>query len=494
MLPALPVRATTDPPRATAADTVAVGVFEGEDVAHDTSGGELQALLDAGEARRTFGHLALAHADGKRWLVVGLGDRERFDAERARIAAATVAGRAGELGSRSLCWEVPHHVSETVAGALAEGTLLAGYRLDRFRSPPDEPPARIEEVLLSAHHDVGGAVARAEVVGEAVNAARALADTPANEMTPTRLGERALELAAEIDGLTAEVEGRERIVERGMGAFAAVARGTDEEPALITLRWEPADARGPVLGLVGKAVTFDTGGISIKPAAKMFEMKFDMAGGAAVVEAMGAIARLRLPVRVVAVAGATENMPSGHAMKPGDVVTTKAGFTVEIDNTDAEGRLVLVDCMAHARELGAERLVDLATLTGAIVVALGSTYAGLFAEDDDWAQELLAASAASGEELWRMPLHEDYADMIKGRVADVTNSAEKREAQASTAAAFLARASGGVPWAHLDIAGTGWDRGRAYAPKGASGFGVRLLVELAQSVARGRPSTDSATE
>jgi leucyl aminopeptidase len=224
----------------------------------------------------------------------------------------------------------------------------------------------------------------------------------------------------------------------------------------------------------------------------MAEMKFDMSGGAAVIEAVAAIARLELPLRVVAVVGATENLPSGHAMKPGDVVRAKAGFTVEIDNTDAEGRLVLVDCIAHAIDLGAERLVDLATLTGGIIVALGSTYAGLFANDEEWAQALLDASAETGEELWRMPLHDDYAELIKGRYADVTNAPEARKAQGSVGAQFVGRAAGDVPWAHLDIAGVAWDRGRAYAAKGGSGFGVRLLVQLARQLS-GSPSTDSAT-
>ena len=225
-----------------------------------------------------------------------------------------------------------------------------------------------------------------------------------------------------------------------MGAFAAVAQGTDTEPALIVLRYEGAGAdAAPALGLVGKAVTFDTGGISIKPAAKMHEMKFDMSGGAAVLEAMGAIAALELPINVVAVVGATENMPSGHAMKPGDVFTAMNGTTIEVNNTDAEGRLVLADCLAHAVDLGAERLVDVATLTGAIVIALGTTYSGLCRNDDDWAAEVSAAGEATGELVWRLPLHEEYADLIKGRYADITNAVEGRKAGSITAAEFLKR-------------------------------------------------------
>jgi leucyl aminopeptidase len=232
---------------------------------------------------------------------------------------------------------------------------------------------------------------------------------------------------------------------------------------------------------VGKAVTFDSGGISIKPAAKMHEMKFDMCGGAAVIEAVGAIAALRLPVRVVGVVGATENLPSGRSMKPGDIVTARNGTTIEINNTDAEGRLVLADCLTHAIDLGAERLVDLATLTGGIVVALGDAYTGMFANDDDWAARVAAAGALTGERVWRMPLDPAYARMIEGRYADIVNSTEARKATAITAAEFLHRFAKDTPWAHLDIAGTAYDAGRPYAAKGGAGWGVRLLVELARA-------------
>jgi leucyl aminopeptidase len=271
-----------------------------------------------------------------------------------------------------------------------------------------------------------------------------------------------------------------------MGSFACVARGSDEEPALITLRYDPpaGAATGPVLGLVGKAVTFDTGGISIKPANKMFEMKFDMSGGAAVLGAIEAIAELKLPVRVVAVVGATENMPSGHAVKPGDVVTAANGTTIEVINTDAEGRLVLADCLTHAVNQGAERLVDIATLTGAIITALGNTHAGLFSDDDEWAAAVGAAAAATGELVWRLPLHADYAKALESDTADVMNVNETRKAGSSVAAQFLQRFSADVPWAHLDIAGTAWGAGKPYASKGGSGWGVRLFVELARSLAR----------
>ena len=471
------VRSITDAPAATAADTVVVGVFEDEGVAHDLEGGLLTALLDAGEARRSFKHLALTHAQGKRWLVVGLGLRSEFDAERGRVAAATVMGRLGELGARSVCWEVPHHLDDDVIGGLVQGSLLAAYRFDRYRSKSeDRVPG---ELLMSAHHDVSAAVRRGTIVAEAVNAARDLLNTPANDMTPSVLAEHAEQVA----GVNVTVEGRSQIEGRGMGAFAAVARGSYEDPRLIVLEYAPATAAGPHLGLVGKAVTFDSGGISIKQAKGMSEMKFDMGGGAAVIAAMGAIAQLELPIRVTGVVGATENMPSGRSMRPGDVIRAMNGTTIEVINTDAEGRLVLADCLAHAVALGAQRLVDVATLTGSIMQTFGPTYAGLFANDDEWAAAVQAAGDRTGEIAWRMPLHPEYEDLLKSSVADVVNQAEGKYAGACVAAHFLRRFAGKVPWAHLDIAGTGWNLGRAYAPKQAAGFGVRTLIALAEELA-----------
>jgi len=479
------VRATTEAPLATAADTIVLGVFEDEGIAHDVGDGELQALIDAGEAQRGFKRVAVAHAADRRWVLVGLGRRTEFDAERARAAAAAAQGRAAELGARSLCWEVPHHVGDDVVAALVEGTVLAAYRFDRYkRAPsPEEPlPPELAELIVSAHDDVRDPVARAAVVAAAQNDARDLQNAPANELTPTRLGERAQALAAELDGLSAVVEGRDAIVAHGMGAFAAVARGSEEEPALITLRYEGPGARGPVLGYVGKAVTFDSGGISLKPGLKMQEMKFDMSGGAAVLGAVAAIARLGLPVRLVAVIGATENLPSGRAIKPGDIVTAMNGTTIEVNNTDAEGRLVLADCLGWAIEQGAERLVDLATLTGAIVTALGSTHAGLFATDDAWAETVAAAASASGELVWRLPLHAEYAKLIEGQYGDISNlGSEPGKAGSIVGAEFLRRFVGDTPWAHVDIAGTAYHAGKPYAAKGGSGFGVRLLVELARA-------------
>ena len=470
--------ATTDPPLESGADTLVVGVFEDEGIAHDVEGDALTRLLDAGEARRSFKHVAVAHAAGRRWLVVGLGAREAFDAERARLAAAAAHDRAQELGARRVCWELPHHVDDAVAAGLVEGTVLAAYRFTRYKAGEG---GGLEALVISAHHDVSAVVEAAGIVAEAQNAARDLQNTPANDMTPAALAERARAL----EGVQVEVHGPDFLAQQRMGAFAAVAQGAHADPALIVMRYDGAGARGPVLGLIGKAVTFDTGGISIKPAAKMHEMKFDMSGGAAVVEAVGAIARLGLAVRVIGVVGATENMPSGHAMKPGDIVTATNGTTIEINNTDAEGRLVLADCITHAIGLGAERVVDIATLTGGIVTALGAAFAGVMSNDDDWCATVEASGTRSGERVWRLPLDALYDEAIRGQYADIVNATADRRAHPITAAAFLARFAGDVPWAHVDMAGVSNDTGRAYAGKGGTGFGVRLLVDVARTVADG---------
>jgi leucyl aminopeptidase len=474
--------ATTDSPLETAADTIAVGVFDGEDIAHDVGDGTLQKLLDRGEARRAMKHLAVAHADDRRFVVVGLGARDAFDAERARIIAAVVHGRARELGTATLCWEVPHHVDEAIVAGLVEGTVLAAYRFDRYRNHPEEEGA-LEALLISAHHDVGEPVLIGTVVAEAQNRARDLQNLPGNEATPSFLARRAHDISGEADGISVTVLGEDEIRERGMGAFAAVAQGTAQEAQLICLRYEGADADGPLLALVGKAVTFDSGGISLKPGTRMSEMKFDMSGGAAVLEAVGAIARLKLPIRVLGIVGATENMPGGRAVKPGDIVRASNGTTIEIVNTDAEGRLVLADCLAYAVAHGAERIVDLATLTGAVVIALGNSHAGLISNDDDWAAAVSEAASVAGELVWRLPLHESYAELIKSRYADILNAVESRKAGPITAAEFLHRFVGDVPWAHLDIAGTAWDNGKPYAGKGGSGWGVHTLVALARRLA-----------
>jgi leucyl aminopeptidase len=466
------IRATTDSPLDSGADTIVVGVFDGKGIPHDVEDGALGALVESGEARSKFRALTHTHAAGRRWILIGCGARDEFDGERARVAAAVALGRARELGAKVLCWELPHKVSDAVAGALVEGTLLAAYRYTAFKSEPGDERAP-EALVVSAHHDVGAPVAHGRVVGAAANRARDLGNAPPNAMRPEALAAR----ARAIPGVEIDVMGRAEIEAAGMGAFASVAQGADAEPQLITIRYEGGD--GPLLGFVGKAVTFDSGGYSIKPAARMHEMKFDMGGGAAVLEATAAIAELGLPVRLVSVIGATENMVSARATRPGDIVRAKSGITIEVNNTDAEGRLVLADCLTHARDQGAERLIDLATLTGGIVATFGPVHAGLMGNDDGWCDAVRAAGEATGERVWRLPLDPAYDELIKGRYGDLVNSSEGRKAQSITAAALLARFAGDVPWAHLDIAGVADALGRPYAAKGASGWGVRLLVELA---------------
>src|SRR6059058_4935428 len=373
------VSARRGAPGDTDADTRSVGLFEG-DSPDDPA---LKELVGSGEAKSGFKKLAVTHVDGKRVVAVGLGKRDELDGEKARGAAAVAAGRASELGARSLSWAAP---APDFAGPIVEGTLLKLYKFDRFKSKKDDDSDSDNGVtsleMSSPDSDLDDAVAESRVRAEATNRTRELQNLPANVATPEFLAGRAREIADAHDTLEFESFGRDAIESMGMGAFASVAQGTYAEPQLIVLRYSGVGAKGPQLGLVGKAVTFDTGGISIKPAGKMHEMKFDMSGGAAVLEAMGAIAELGVPAQVTAVVPATENMPSGRSVKPGDIVTALNGKTIEVNNTDAEGRLILADALSYAVREGAERIVDLATLTGAILTSLGSTYVGLFSNDD----------------------------------------------------------------------------------------------------------------
>jgi leucyl aminopeptidase len=466
-------------PEETAADTRVVGVFDGDSLGDPA----LQRLIELGEAKRGLKKVAVAHEDApgggqRRVLIAGLGPRETFGPEEARVAAAAAAGRAKELGAVSLSWAAPG--GQGVAGALVEGTLLKLYSFDRFKSQSNEDGDGVESLEIAGDAVDADEVERGRIAATAANAARDLQNLPANVATPSFLAERATEIADQHEALEVEILDREAIVSRGMGAFASVAQGTHVEPQLIVLRYRPSGASGPHLGFVGKAVTFDTGGISIKPSAKMQEMKFDMSGGAAVIESMAGIAELGVPATVTAVVPSTENMPSGHAVKPGDIVTAMNGKTIEVNNTDAEGRLILADALCYAIEQGAERIVDLATLTGAILIALGHTYAGLFSNDDDWCGEVTAACDTTGEIGWRMPLHQEYFELTKGQYADLTNAAEQRVAMSSYAAEFLRQFVDDHPWVHVDIAGTAWGMSRNYVGKGASGFGTRMLIELAR--------------
>jgi leucyl aminopeptidase len=477
------VESTTDGPLATDADTVVIGIFEGDRIAHDTPDGALQALLDAGEARPAFKRLAVVHSEGRRWILVGLGARAEFDAERARIAAAGAHGRARELGVKTLCWEVPHHVSDQIVAGLVEGTMLHAYRFTRYKAPARDNGEGARRLLISSHHDVADAVDTAAVLTAAQNRARDLANTPANDLPPEAIAARARELAGEGHGITVTVMDEGEIREAGMGAFSAVAQGSGHGARLIALRYRGPGAQGPLVALVGKAITFDSGGLSLKPAAHMHDMKFDMCGGAAVIESIGALASLGAPVDILGVVGSTENLPGPNAVKPGDIVSALDETTIEVNNTDAEGRLVLADCITYAIREGAERIVDIATLTGGVVVALGSVHSGLMSNDDALAGLVAESGRLTGERVWRLPLDPLYAEMIKGRYAQLTNVTERREATSITAAEFLHHFAGDVPWAHLDIAGTAYGARRPYFDKGATGVGVRLLAAVAQALA-----------
>jgi leucyl aminopeptidase len=486
---AVDVTATTSSPLGTDADTIAVGVFEREDLADGLPEKPLADLLVSGEASPEFRRLAVTHAEGRRFILIGLGARDRFDRERARLAAAAAHGRARELQTETLCWQLQDGIDEALATGLVEGTLLHAYRFERYKRADGHSVRRL---VLSSNWDLSASVAHSAAVARAQNRARDLGNTPANDLGPAALADYAQQLAGHYAALSASALDETAIREAGMGAFNAVAQGSAAGARLIRLEYAGgAQAPGaPALALIGKAITFDSGGLSLKPPNSMHDMKFDMAGGAAVIEAMGALAELNVPLHVIGLIGATENMPSGRAVRPGDIVRALDGTTIEINNTDAEGRLVLADCLCLARQAEAARIVDVATLTGGVVTALGSIFAGLFSNDDGWAGEVQAAGEAAGDRVWRLPLDPEYARMVEGRYAQLTNRAERREAQPVTAAEFLHHFAGNTPWAHLDIAGTGWDVPRPYyRGKGATGFGVRLLVELAERLAAMAPAT-----
>jgi leucyl aminopeptidase len=464
-------------------DLLAVLVFDGDDLPEPLAG-----AAGSEDAKSAYKKATVVHPDTpRRALVVGLGKRDDFTPERARVAGAIAARRAASMDASSLSVRGPDgDDSGAAATAMVEGAILASYRFDQFKSKggndEDEPKA-LDHLIVVGDVSLTEAVEAARIGAEAENFARELQDLPSNVVTPSYLAGRANAIAEEHDSVTCEVLGRDEIKEKGMGGLVAVSQGTAEDPRLIVLRYQGGG--GETLGLVGKGVTFDSGGISIKPSAGMQEMKMDMSGAAAVLETVSAIAKLELPIDVLAVIPSTENMPSGTAVKPGDIITQLNGKTVEVNNTDAEGRLILADALAYAVELGADRIVDLATLTGAVLIALGSTYAALISNDDAFAAEVEAAAERTGELAWRLPLHAEYKELTKGTVADLTNAASKRKAGTIYAGSFLEEFVDGKPWVHLDIAGTAWDVGREYVGKGPTGFGVRLLIDLARSLGSG---------
>nr|MBA3718406.1 leucyl aminopeptidase family protein [Actinomycetota bacterium] len=372
------------------------------------------------------------------------------------------------------------------ARAVVDGVLLGSYDPGRWKTTRRER-REIERLVLVTDADLGAEADRARRVASWTNRARDLSNMPANELTPERLAEIAQEISSEVTGLSVEALGLDQTRELEMGAFNAVAQGSRNPAQMIVMRYEPPEAQGDVvLGLVGKAITFDTGGISLKPPDFMEEMKHDMSGGAAVVAAMGAIADLGLPVRTLAVVAATENMPDGAAYRPGDILRARNGKTIEVISTDAEGRLVLADALTYAREQGATHILDLATLTGAMVIALGDIYAGVFSNDDGWRDRIVAAGAATGDRVWAMPMDPRYRRMIDSTYADMRNTGRFRMAGGQAGAELLKEFAGDGPWAHLDIAGPAalrYGRGDYLSQPGGTGYGVRLIAELASSLA-----------
>jgi leucyl aminopeptidase len=473
-----------------ASETVAVGVFSDESRVASAGmlDGELRELCERvvnegefrGEEETTLTLHAPADGGARRVLLVGLGSHADFDGSALRRAGASAVRAARQ--SRALHFVAPSAEDDTrqTLRALGEGAHLGLYENGFYQKKDEAGAARLERLTLVGAFGAGagGELERARVVAESANWARALADEPGLSLPPVEFARRAAEMAGEV-GLRVESLGAEEIRARGMGGLAGVAQGSEEEPALIVLRYEPEGASedDELWAFVGKGITFDTGGISIKHGLDMYEMKSDMAGGAAALGALRAAALLKPNRRLVAVVPAAENMPSGKSIKPGDIVRTFAGPTIECVDTDAEGRLVLVDGLAYAKHLGATRVVDLATLTGSIIVALGSHRAGLFSNDDAWANRVLEAARAAGEPAWRMPVSDDYQKRIESMIADFKNYGGRPDA--TGAALLLSKFAGDTPWVHLDIAGTAWyDSPTSYAPKGASGAGVRTLVEL----------------
>jgi leucyl aminopeptidase len=484
------------------ADLLVVPAFEGDDFADvagldaATSGEAGRAITNhefSGKPYELFLTPVTHHWKARRVALVGAGPRGQFDAELARRVATTgvLAARTRRISRVVVLFRTsgdPSHPSRTperLLQGLAEGAVLAQQECGGYKSSPNESP-RVADVRVIAPELrasdkalAAAAVERGRILAECTNVARDLGNEPSNLLTPRVLAERA-QLAAAGTSLSVQVLDEKEIEALKMGLLLGVARGSAEPARLIVLKHEPAGAPGaPVLGLVGKGITFDTGGISIKPADGMEKMKVDMAGGAAVIAALRAASLLNAPIKVIGVVPVTENMPGGRAIKPGDVLTGAGGKTVEVVNTDAEGRLILGDGLWYAQQLGATHLVDIATLTGACVVALGRGHSGLFGRPDEFTAAARDLGALTGDRLWPMPVTDDYFEQLKSEVADMSNTGG-RPAGAITAAVFLKQFAGDVPWMHLDIAGTALaDDARPWQGKGATGVGVRVMAELA---------------
>jgi leucyl aminopeptidase len=484
----------TTPPSQVQVELLFLPVFEGEGALDDVkgldeaTGGEVGRARKSAEFRGKAYEIFVTPARGwkaQRIALVGAGKVADWNPERMRRVAMACAYAARDRAIASIGWIVRGPAPALQVARMAADGLSAGeFEIGTYRHRAERRRLAQATIVVPGGDEtaVAEAVKTGRVIGVAANAARELANEPGNLLTPRVFASRVTALATSA-GLIVDVLDESRIRALGMGLLMGVAQGSAEPPQVIVLRHEPPHAKNaPVLGFVGKGITFDTGGISIKPADGMERMKSDMSGGAAVAAATTALARLNVPVRVVAVIPTAENMPGGRAMRPGDVLTGASGKTVEVINTDAEGRLILGDALWYAQQLGATHLIDLATLTGACVVALGNHTSGLFGSDTSWINAVHSAATAAGDRVWPMPIYEETRDQIKSEIADLLNTGG-RPGGACTAAAFLKEFAGSVPWAHVDIAGTAWaESKRNYMPKGPTGAGVRLLIELARTV------------
>jgi leucyl aminopeptidase len=464
-------------------------------------------LIASGEVTGKLLETTLLHKPAglkaKRLLLVGGGKAKNFSSYELRKLAGAALRILKTKNLKSFVFVAPNSwsgeadpeaqstwvfqrggVGDAVK-SIVEGAYVGTFEPNYYQS--DREDKKVDELVIAAQGDgktLNAAAEAGRIIGEAQNFARDLANEPSNKMTPTVMGERAKKMSDEV-GLQCEIYGPDKLHELKMGAFWSVSQGSEEEPRLIVMRYEPKGApEKPVLGLVGKGITFDTGGISIKPAEGMEKMKYDMAGGAAMIGAMRAIAQLKPNVRVIGIVCASENMPSGKAQKPGDIQIAMSGKSIEVINTDAEGRLVLADGLHYAKQLGATHLIDAATLTGAVVVALGMVNAGIFSNDEDFYESFSRSLKKSGEKMWRLPVDDEYREMLKSNIADMMNVGG-RWGGAVTAAMFLKEFVGDTPWIHLDIAGVAWmEDTKPWIAKGPSGVPVRSLVEFVQDLAK----------
>jgi len=447
--------------------------------------GQIKELYDSGEFSGKALEIAILHRPAglkaKRLAVAGGGKRDKFDSAELRKLAGAAVRSLKAKGVRTIALSLDEAFrSDDFVAAAVEGAILGDLEADRYKTDPKKNEKQVDSFAVLGGSQSG--LDRGRILAEAQNFSRGLSNEPANALTPTLLAERARQMASEY-GLECEVLDQDRMRQLGMGALLGVSQGSAEPPALIILRYQPSTpaASKDHLGLVGKGVTFDTGGISIKPADGMEKMRYDMSGGANVLGAMRAIAQLKPAIPVTGIIPAVENMPGSKAQRPGDIVTSLSGKTVEVLNTDAEGRLILIDALTYAQRLGCTHLVDAATLTGAIVVALGNINIGAFSNNDAFCGKLIAAAKTEGEKTWQMPMDEEYKELLKSSFADLQNIGG-RSGGSITAAMFIRDFVGELPWVHLDIAGTAWlDDAKPYMGKGATGVGLRTFVRLAET-------------